>query len=117
MISHILDLTDQFNANDGILVDVSLYETVSFQFVTPSGTINITGSNDSGAITGISDGGPSAATNFTAIQMVNLSATATPVSTVAAAGIYKFTVACKYVKFAGVGVTAAKVLLFGTKPY
>jgi hypothetical protein len=116
MISNIQDKTSEFNADSGFKADVSEWETVTVQFVNPSGTVNITGTNDSNAITGVSDGGALMSTNYTAIQAVALG-TGTAAATLNASGLYKITVACKFIQFSGTGITADKVILFQTKPY
>jgi len=105
------DVTIEFKKNNQFVLDVALWEYVTVQFVNPSGTINITGTNDEG--TGNSS---SATTNFTAIQAINL-ASAAVVTSIAAAGMFKIQRGCKYIKFGGAAATADKVLVFSSKPY
>lgn len=117
MIAEFIDVTADFNANNGIKLCLSGWETATFQFVNPTGTINITGTNDGGAITGSTNDAPVSSTNYTAIQAIPLSALGTPTSTVAASGLYKITVACTYIQFGGASAAATKVLVFLNKPY
>jgi len=116
MTSEFTDLTGVFNTQNGVTLDVSLWQEVTMQFVNPSGTINITGTNDGGAVTGTSFGGASTATNFTSIQATKL-ADGTAVTTIAAAGLFKVTRGCKYIKFGGASAAADKVIVFYSKPY
>lgn len=116
MISRIMDVTVQFNANNGINMDLSEYQFVSFQFVGPSGTINIKGTNDSGAVTGTSNGGPAASTNYQTIFATRLSTNVAVTSvTTGSTDTYAFNpLLCKYVQFAGASAQATKVLVFAT---
>lgn len=116
MISNVIDVTTDFNANNGVKMDLSGWETATFQFVSPSGTISISGSNDGNAITGSTEANALASINYTAIQAINL-ASGSATSSVAAAGLYKVTVACKYIQFGGASAAATKVLVFVNKPY
>lgn len=116
MISRILDVTTEFNANNGVKLDLSLWESATFNFVTPTGTINITGTDDAGAIEGVTDGNALTSTNYTTIQAINL-ASGTAVTSVAASGNYKVTIGPKFIQFGGASAAATKVLVFCTKPY
>lgn len=116
MTSAINDVTAEFNTNNGFVSDVSGWDTVSVQFVSPTGTISITGTNDGGATPGVTFGDATTATNFAAIQATKLS-DGTAVTTVAATGIYKITRATKYVKFGGAAAAATKILVFLSKTY
>lgn len=115
MYSQVLDVTTEFKANNGHKLDLSKWEIATFQFVNPSGTIDITGSNDAGAVEGVSDGNAHASLNYTAVQAINL-ATGAPTTSVAAAGLYKVSVWCKFIQVGGAGANADKVLVFVNKP-
>lgn len=115
MLSNLLDVTTDFNANNGVKLQLSEWDTITFQFVGPSGTINITGSNDANAITGVTDGSALSSINYTAIQAINL-ATGTAVTSVSTAGLYKITNACKFIQFGGASAAATKVLIFLNTP-
>lgn len=116
MINQVLDVTAEFNANDAVVLDLSLWETVTVQAVNPSGTIDITATNDAGAVTGETDGGAADAANFTTVQATKL-ADGTAVTAIAAAGLYKLTVAWKFLKIGGASAEADKLLIFCTKPF
>lgn len=110
MISTYLDVTSDFNTNNAKVIDVSGWDWIVAQFVAPSGTINITASNDSGDITGAIDGNPATAANFTAVQMTKL-ADGTAVTSIAAAGLYKVGVTGRFLKFGGTSAAATKVVV------
>ena len=114
MISAKHDYTAVFNRDNTVQIDVSLWENVIIQMVGPTGTITLQGSNDGGAIEGSVDDSPQAAINF-----VNISATkmsdGTLTTSLAAAGLYKLTQPCKYLKFGGASAAATKVLVFMSK--
>lgn len=118
MTSEVTDVTIPFNSSNTFVMDVSLWENVTVQFVSPSGTINITGTNDGLGATDpkTSFGNATTAANFTAIQAINL-ATGAAVSSVSAAGLYRIVVGCKYIKFGGASAAATKVLVYSNKPY
>ncbi len=100
--------------SNAIVLDVSGWDYVVAQFVSPSGTINITGTNDSGDVEGTSDGNASTATNFTAIPATKLLDNSV-VTAVAAAGLYKISSACRFVKFGGTSAAATKVIVMLAK--
>lgn len=115
MISETLDLTTTFNANNTAQIDVSGWENIIIHMVgTVSGTILFQGSNDGGAITGAVDESPQAAINFSTISATKMS-DGTLTTSLAAAGLYKLTQPCKYIKFGGASAAATKVLVLLTK--
>lgn len=116
MIARLLDVTREFNNENGVKLDLSEWETATFCFVNPSGTISITGTNEGGAVEGVTDGNATSSTNYTTIQATNL-ATGSAVTSVAAAGNYRVAMATKYVQFGGSGAAADKVLVELIKPY
>lgn len=115
MLSRLLDVTTDFNANNGVKLQLDEWEIATFQFVGPSGTINITGTNDANAITGVTDGSAVSSINYTAIPATNL-ATGSSVTSVSTAGLYKITVPCKFIQFGGASAAATKVLVFLNTP-
>lgn len=116
MKSYITDVTAEFVAGNGIKKDVSGWQNVTIQIVAPGGTINIQGSNDANAITGVSDGTSYSAINFSTIQATNL-ADGSATTSISAAGLYSIKVLAKYLQIGGAGATASKVILFYNKPY
>lgn len=116
MISDILDLSVDFNANSLVQVDIGGWETVSIQAVAPTGTITLNASNDGGGVTGSVNDSPTTATNFTLVQATKL-ADGSAVTAIAAAGVYKIPVAFRYLSIGGASAAATKLLIFLTKPY
>jgi hypothetical protein len=110
MISTYIDVTADFNTNNGKVIDISGWDWVVAQFVTPSGTISITASNDSGDVTGAIDGNPATATNFNTVQATKL-ADGTSVTSVAASGLYRVGVVGRFLKFGGASAAATKVIV------
>lgn len=108
-----IDITTDLNANSLATLDVGGWDFAEVQLVVPVGTFSFLTSNDSGAVTGVSDGSNVSATNFTAVSGINL-ATAGAVTTLAAAGIVKFPNLGQYLRISGAGgtVTAAYVRLY-----
>lgn len=115
MLSQLIDVTNDFNANNGVKLDVSQWQYCTIQFTsTTSGTINITGTNDPNAVQGVSDGGGVESTNYSAIQANKLS-DGSAVTSISAAGLYKITVGTKFIQIGGASAaTAGKVLVFLT---
>lgn len=116
MISNLQDVTLAFTTSNGVKLDVSGWEKVTFHFVAPTGTINIQGTNDANAQTGVTDGDAYSSINPTPIQAVNLGS-GTAVSAVTTTGLYQITVGCKFLHVGGASASATKVLVFMNKPY
>lgn len=117
MISNLIwDAAIDFNNGSNIVLDISKWENVVVQFVTPSGAISFTATNDGGDVRGVSGENPATATNFLAVQGINL-ATGVAATSASADGAFRFGIVGKYLKLAGSAVTVAKLLIFETKPY
>ena len=114
MISQYLDVTASFNADAQYIQDLSNWDYCVVQFVNPSGTINITATNNGGAIQGETLDTATTATNFQTIQATKL-ADGTAVTAVAAAGLYRVGVVGRYIKFGGIGAAADGVYLMLAK--
>lgn len=115
MTSHLATLTF---TNNKVVLDISLWRTISVQLVGGSGTRSLLGTNDDGAITGSTNGSALDAANFTAVQAIRLS-DGTAVTAITDGAIYRIDpVGFKYLQI-GDGSTAAatKILVFKTKPY
>lgn len=108
MVSSYIDATDKFNVAGKFVQDVGEWDFVVVQLVTPVGTTTFNTTNDAGAITGVSDGTPTSATNWIAVQGTNLNSGAAA-STLAADGLLRFAVIGKYLQLSG--TSAAKVLI------
>jgi len=103
------EVTTEFNAGSGYVADASGWDYLVWQFVGPSGTINLTATNDGGAVTGSTEGNSVTATNFVTVQGTKLS-DGTAV-TVASAGLIRVGVVGRFVRFAGTTVSATKVII------
>ena len=113
-IQRIIDITADLNANSIATNDVGGYDFVEVQLVSPIGTFSFLTSNDSGAVTGVSDGSSASATNFTAVSGIKLS-DASAVTTLAGSGIVKFPNIGQYLQITGAGaaqVTKAFIRLY-----
>lgn len=100
--------------SNAFVIDVSNWDYVVAQFIAPTGTINITATNDSGDVQGTTDGDASTAENFTTVYATKLS-TNTAVTAVDAAGMYRINVAGRYLKFGGTSAAATKIIIMLAK--
>lgn len=116
MTSRLLDLTSQFNADAKVQIDVSEWDYVVAHFVSPTGTVTFKGSNDGGAIAGVSEGDANSATNWVAINGLNL-ATNSSATSIAATSLFKFNVVGKFIQFESVANTVTKLLIQLSKIY
>lgn len=117
MLSFSKDVTAEFNANNGIKQDVSQWQNVTIHVSgNVTGTVNITGTNDAGAVQAVTDGNAVSSLNYTAIQATNLAA-GTSVTAIAAAGNYKIVVGTKFIQVGGASAAVSgKVIIFCTTP-
>lgn len=115
MISH--DLQEYTFTNNKLVIDLSGWKTISIQVIGGSGTRSILGTNNPGNVTGSTDGGPADATDFNAVQAVNLSS-GTAVTAITTSDIYRIDpVAFKYLQIGdGSTATATKIYVFRTTP-
>jgi len=111
-----LDLTLEYKQSVySITLDVSGWDKVTIQPIAPvAGAIFIYGSNDGGAVNGVTQGNAQLARNFTAIQATNL-ATGAAVSSMATAGLYSVPVNAQFLRLQGGGADVYKLLAFETK--
>ena len=113
-VQRIVDITNELNDNSIHNMDVGGWDNVVVQLVSPTGTFTFNTTNDSGAITGSSDGSSLSATNWIACQGVNLNS-GSAVTTLAASGLVKFTVIGQYLQLTAPGgaqVTKAIIRLY-----
>tara|TARA_R110000868_G_scaffold180622_2_gene421254 strand:+ start:12651 stop:13007 length:357 start_codon:yes stop_codon:yes gene_type:complete len=117
MLSQLKDITAELNANNVVNVDVSQWQNCTIHLSgNITGTINVLGSNDAGAVQAVTDGNATSAANFTAIQGTNL-ATGATITAVAAAGNFKFVVGTKFIQIGGTNAaTSGKIILFLNTP-
>jgi hypothetical protein len=106
------EVTAEFNRDSFYVADSSNWDYLIWQFVTTSGTINITSTNDSGAVTGSFDGSSLTATNFQTVSATALNglASVTSVAT-ASSAMFRTEHVGRYVRFGGTSVSAAKVFI------
>lgn len=113
-VSRIVDITNDLNNNSIAVLDVGQWDNAVVQLVSPTGTFTFNSTNDSGAITGVSDGSSASATNWIAVQGTNLNS-GSAVTTLAGSGIVRFAVIGQYLQISGAAaaqVTKAIVRLY-----
>lgn len=106
------EVTTEFNRDNGYVADMSNWDYTIWQFITPAGTINITATNDSGAVTGSFDGNSLTATNFLTVSATALNGlTSTTSVTAATSAMFRVGNVGQFVKFGGALASAAKVFI------
>jgi len=108
-LSNTLDVSTEFNRDNGHVSDMSGWDYAIITLVSPSGTISLTATNDGGGITGVTDGNSLSALNFTAVQGIKLSDGSAV--TVAAAGQTKVINSGRYLKVGGASAAATKAII------
>lgn len=106
----VFDLTADFNADSLVQIDTGGYDYSVVQLVSPTGSVSFKHTNDSGDVQSVSDGNATSATNFVAVQGVNL-ADGSGVTSLAASGLVRFQSYGRYLQLSGTSVTATKVLV------
>ena len=110
-VSTIIDVTRDFNADALVKLDVSGWDYIVVQLVSPTGTVTFSSTNDSGAVQGVSDGNASTAINFIATQGTNLNSGAAT-TTLAASGLVRFASIGSFLQLSGADlVTCTKILI------
>ena len=104
------DVTAEFNANNGYVADASNWDYLIWQFVSPTGTVNITATNDASSVTGSFDGNSLTANNFIAVSATVVNG-GTLATSVAASGIFRTSYVGQFVKFGGASAAATKVII------
>ena len=110
MITQLIDATADFNTNSFYNVDVSGWDYVVLQLVTPTGTVTFNTTNDGGVITGSADGNARSAKNWNLCLGTNV-ATGATASTVAASSMFRFSYIGKYFQITGTAITATLVII------
>lgn len=105
-----LDITNEVNSENGSIRDCGGWDTAILHIVTPTGQINFETSNDSGALTGISDGSSASSDNFIGLLGTNVS-DGSSISSLSTSGVVKFTNIGRYLKVCGSGQTVTKAIL------
>jgi len=99
--SRMVDATAIFQtgAAQTTFLDVSGWDVVTLQIVTPSAAINFTTTNDNGSVAGVLPPVPVVPANFIALQGINVG-TGAAVTSLAASGIVRFTNFAKFIQIA-----------------
>ncbi|MES2382394.1 MAG: hypothetical protein V4538_15210 [Bacteroidota bacterium] len=113
------DFANEFNSVYKITLDLSGWDRTDINVIPPfSGVINVYGSNDGGAVQGVTQGNATLAINFTPVEVTNL-ATHAVTNSISAAGNYRYDVNAQFLRIQGVppaaGTNVYKLLLFNSK--
>lgn len=114
MLATTQDLTINFNRDGYAKIDLSNWDFCVAHFIGTSGAISFLTSNDAGAITGVTDGNATSATNFVAVQGTNLS-TGVAGTSAATSTLYRFNNIGRFLELSGAGVTVTKLILYLSK--
>ena len=95
-----LDITADLNNNSIWQGDIGGWDYAVVQLVTPTGTFTFNTTNDSGDVTGVSDGSAVSATNWIATQGTNLNS-GSAVTTLAASGLVRFQSVGQFLQITG----------------
>lgn len=115
-LSQILDLTTDFNADSLAQIDIAGNDWMIVQIEgSPSGAIAFKHTNDSGFVTGSTDGNSLSATGFVAVRGEDLSS-GTFEATTSTASLHRFGVIGRYFQLSGTAITGVtKVLVHLSK--
>lgn len=115
MLQRTIDLGNDFAIAQNVKIDVSGWDYVLLQIQTPSASIQFNGSNDAGAVQGITDGNPLTSLNYQPVAATN-TATGTTSTSAGGNGIFKFNVVSRFLQFvAAGGTTVGKLIVSLTK--
>lgn len=110
--SNYLDLTEEFNGNGNVVLDVSLYISGSIYFYGLSATTEFYCTNDGGEEEGTVNGSPLTAIDFQPIRLLDLANNTYDIDTGASANaFFQFKNAGKYLKIGTTGVTLDKLII------
>lgn len=107
-LSTTLDVTAEFNLNGKVNLDLSGWDYMVANIITPAATVSFNATNDANAKTGISDGNAYTAINWQPVLLTNI-ATGTAVASTATTGNFKLNVGAKFLQLTG--TTAEKVIV------
>lgn len=108
MLSNTIDATTVFNANGIYNIDLSGWDFMVVNIITPAAAVSFNATNDANAKTGVSDGNAYTAINWQPVLLTNI-ATGTGVTSTAATGNFKLNVGAKFLQLSG--TTAAKIII------
>jgi hypothetical protein len=103
--SNVIDATAQFNAAAGFYQDLSGWDEVVVQVISPSETISFFTTNDDGSVTGQLLPAPEVPINWLPVLGTDLRTNSTSL-TVALSAHYKFATIGKYLGFFGASITS-----------
>ena len=110
-LSLTVDISEELIRDGYYVADASNYDHIIWQFIGLSGSVEFYSSNDSGAITGVTDGNSLSATAFSAANFYDISL-ATNVTSTAASGLFRSTHVGQFVKsLLGGGATIDKCII------
>lgn len=105
------DVTTEFNQDGFYIADASNWDYLIWQFVgLGEFTLDIKATNDSGAITGVTDGFALTSTNYIEVQATDLSSGA-GVTSIAGDGLFRVAQVGQFVKIGADDATATKVII------
>ena len=105
------DVTEEFVRDGYYVADASNWDHIIWQFVGITGTIEFFSSNDSGAITGVTDGNSLSAIDFSVANFYDISTT-NFVTSASNSGLYRSTHVGQFVKSSfSAGSTVTKVII------
>ncbi len=113
-LSTTLDLTDAFNAASKVNIDLSGWDNFSVQIQTPSGAINFNGTDNPGAVQGVSDGSAATAINWQPIALTNTATNTTSAAT-SANGIFKGAALSRFLQLVGSSITVSSMIIYLSK--
>ena len=99
-VQKIVNITTDLNNNDFVTLDIGGWDFIVVHLILSAGTFSFLTSNDSGDVTGVSDGSAASAANFIAVTGTLLS-NASAVTTLAASGMVKFSGIGQYFRISG----------------
>lgn len=115
MTSQFVDFTNDFKTGVGVLnLDVSGWDWVTVQIVTPSSAVSFKTTNDDNSQSGSVQGNAKAATNWLTCQGIDLSS-GSAVTSVAASANVRFPVLGRFLQLTSSAATAVKVLVYYSK--
>lgn len=110
MLQRTLDLSLDFAAAQNVKLDISGWDYITVEAVTPSAQINFNTSDDPGGVTGITDGNALTSKNYQPVALTNTATGQTATST-SGGGIFKGNVIGRFFQLVAVGGTTVNTLI------
>jgi hypothetical protein len=110
-IQHVIDLTSDFNTGSQTTIEIGGWDYCILHFESASGTITFGHSNDSGGVTGITDGSPATATAFQPVQGTNLANGVAQTSHPSGSALYRLGYIGRFLQLTGTDVTVGRLLV------